>query len=117
MAKVLKWPFSADADPRLDPKRVAPSGEIIYNGKRRVRVYWNIGNAAPYRWSFDLGDARTEVYVRDIESEVPLHSAFSGSEAKWPNPAGWFEGEGYIQIHDGKLRLLKDPPVPKHCAA
>ena len=116
MAKILKWPFQPGADPRLNPSRVAPSGEINYNGVRRVRVYWNIGNAAPYCWSFDLGDAKTEVYVRDVECEVPMHSCRSESSS-WPNPSGWFECEGYLQISDCKLRILKEPPVPKHSAA
>ncbi len=71
-------------------------------------MYWNIGSAAPYFWSFDFGDAETEHYIRGFETEVAMRSNQTGRKEPWPNPSGWLEGEGYVMLRDGVLHLLKE---------
>ncbi len=107
-------PFGVKADARLEPDRVVSQERVQYDGKRCVRVYWNIGNAAPYFWSFDFGDSSSEKYVRGFVSEVPMRTRQTGRKEAWPNPSGWLEGEGYVLLQEGYLHLLKCMPVALH---
>ena len=102
--------FARDADARLEPERAAEH-DLSFAGIRKVRVYWNVGSAAPWFWSFDFGDSSTEHYIRRFESEVPMHTAQTGKRESWPNPSGWLEGEGYVSVREGVLRLTKRPAL------
>ena len=102
--------FAANADSRLEPERTA-SVDVSYCGKRRVRVYWNVGSAAPWFWSFDFGDSSTEHYIKSFESEVPMRSNQTGGKEQWPSPSGWLEGEGYVTVRGGRLHLRKAPAL------